>query len=128
VRIQPAEDDARSRVVNVTDQGRLTVAKAFPAWRKAQARTASTIGADGAAGARVGAAEIEPGHFEEIRPLYHRISLGLGRHRLANRLHVDPGRNAPTTGRLRSPGPLGGSSNKRSCSAHRITADRSKSS
>ena len=52
VRIQPAEDDARSRVVNVTDQGRLSVAKAFPAWRKAQARTAATIGSDGAAALR----------------------------------------------------------------------------
>jgi DNA-binding MarR family transcriptional regulator len=49
VRIQPAEKDARSRVVAVTDQGRAAVVKAFPAWRRAQDRTAAAIGSASAA-------------------------------------------------------------------------------
>jgi len=52
VEIKPAEDDARSRIVTVTDQGRVTVASAFPAWRKAQDATAAAIGANGAAALR----------------------------------------------------------------------------
>jgi DNA-binding MarR family transcriptional regulator len=49
VRIQPAEKDARSRVVAVTDQGRAAVVNAFPAWRRAQNRAAAAIGSAGAA-------------------------------------------------------------------------------
>ena len=49
VRIQPAEKDARSRVVAVTDQGRAAVVKAFPAWHRAQDRTAAAIGSASAA-------------------------------------------------------------------------------
>jgi len=52
VKIRPAEDDARSRVVAVTDKGRAVVAKAFPAWRKSQDITAATIGSDGASALR----------------------------------------------------------------------------
>jgi len=52
VKIRPAEDDARSRVVAVTDKGRAVVAKAFPAWRKSQDITAAAIGSDGASALR----------------------------------------------------------------------------
>jgi DNA-binding MarR family transcriptional regulator len=52
VKIRPAEDDARSRVVTVTDKGRAVVARAFPAWRKAQDSTAAAIGSDGASALR----------------------------------------------------------------------------
>ena len=52
VKIEPAEDDARSRIVTVTDQGRAAVAQASPAWRKAQDATAAAIGSDGAAALR----------------------------------------------------------------------------
>jgi DNA-binding MarR family transcriptional regulator len=52
VKIRPAEDDARSRVVAVTDKGRTVVAKAFPGWRKSQDITAAAIGSDGASALR----------------------------------------------------------------------------
>jgi DNA-binding MarR family transcriptional regulator len=49
VEIRPDADDARSRIVSVTDKGRAVVAAAFPAWRKAQDTAAAAIGSDGAA-------------------------------------------------------------------------------
>ena len=52
VKIEPDEDDARSRIVSVTDAGRETVAQALGAWRKAQDATAAAIGLDGAAALR----------------------------------------------------------------------------
>ena len=52
VKIQPAEEDAPSRVVTVTDKGRAVVAEAFPAWRKAQGLITEAIGADGASALR----------------------------------------------------------------------------
>ena len=52
VKIQRAEEDARSRVVTVTDEGRGVVAEAFPAWRKAQDLITEVIGADGASALR----------------------------------------------------------------------------
>jgi len=52
VKIEPGEDDARSRIVTVTDQGRVAVEKAFPGWRKVQDATAGAIGSDGAAALR----------------------------------------------------------------------------
>ena len=52
VKIEPAEEDARSRIVTVTDKGRAVAAGAFPAWRKAQQMTASAIGSDGASALR----------------------------------------------------------------------------
>ena len=52
VKIQPAEKDARSRVVTVTDKGRVVVAEAFPAWRKAQNSLTEAIGVDGASALR----------------------------------------------------------------------------
>jgi DNA-binding MarR family transcriptional regulator len=39
IKTEPAEDDARSRIVSVTDAARETVAQAFRGWRKAQAAT-----------------------------------------------------------------------------------------
>jgi DNA-binding MarR family transcriptional regulator len=48
VEIQPAEADARSRVVTVTNKGRAVIAEAFPAWRKTQSLITEAIGADGA--------------------------------------------------------------------------------
>jgi DNA-binding MarR family transcriptional regulator len=47
VKIQPDQDDARSRVVTVTDKGRAAASGALPAWRKAQDATASAIGRNG---------------------------------------------------------------------------------
>jgi DNA-binding MarR family transcriptional regulator len=52
VQIQPAEKDARSRVVTVTDKGRAVVTEAFPAWRKAQDFITKAIGANGASALR----------------------------------------------------------------------------
>ena len=52
VQIQPAEKDARSRVVTVTDKGRAVVTAAFPAWRKAQGLITQGIGANGASALR----------------------------------------------------------------------------
>ena len=52
VEIEPAEDDARSRIVTVTERGRATVEKAFSGWRKAQEATAAAIGSPGAAALR----------------------------------------------------------------------------
>lgn len=52
VKIQPGEDDARSRVVTVTDEGRAVVAAAFPVWRKAQSLMTEAIGSDGASALR----------------------------------------------------------------------------
>jgi DNA-binding MarR family transcriptional regulator len=52
VKCQPAEKDARSRIVTVTEEGRAIVARAFPAWRRAQDITAAAIGAGGAAALR----------------------------------------------------------------------------
>ena len=52
VKIQPAEEDARSRVVTVTDEGRAVVLEAFPAWSKAQSLVTEAIGADGASALR----------------------------------------------------------------------------
>lgn len=46
VKIEPGEDDARSRIVTVTDAGRATLARAFPGWRKAQEATATAVGSD----------------------------------------------------------------------------------
>jgi DNA-binding MarR family transcriptional regulator len=46
VKIEPGEDDARSRIVTVTDVGRATLARSFPGWRKAQEATAAAIGSD----------------------------------------------------------------------------------
>lgn len=50
IKIEPDEDDARSRIVGVTDAGCEAVGRAFPGWRKAQDATAAAIGSDGAAG------------------------------------------------------------------------------
>jgi DNA-binding MarR family transcriptional regulator len=52
VQIQTGEEDARSRVVTVTDNGRSVVAEAFPAWRKAQGFITEAIGTDGASALR----------------------------------------------------------------------------
>lgn len=52
IKTEPAEDDARSRIVSVTDAARETVARAFRGWRKAQAATAAAIGSDGTAALR----------------------------------------------------------------------------
>ena len=52
VKIQPGEEDARSRVVTVTEEGRAVVAAAFPAWRKAQSLMTEAIGSDGASALR----------------------------------------------------------------------------
>jgi DNA-binding MarR family transcriptional regulator len=52
VQIQPAEEDARSRVVTVMDKGRAVVVAAFPAWRKAQGLITGAIGADDASALR----------------------------------------------------------------------------
>ena len=52
VQIRPAVEDARSRVLTVTDKGRAVVAEAFPAWRKAQDLITEAIGADGASALR----------------------------------------------------------------------------
>lgn len=41
------DDDARSRIVAITPKGRAAIAAALPAWRKAQAAAAATIGAAG---------------------------------------------------------------------------------
>ena len=52
VKTQPAEEDARSRVVTVTNKGRAVAARAFPAWRKAQGLITEAIGSDGASALR----------------------------------------------------------------------------
>jgi DNA-binding MarR family transcriptional regulator len=52
VEIRPAEADARSRIVTVTDKGRDVAARAFPAWRKAQELVATAIGSDGVSALR----------------------------------------------------------------------------
>ena len=52
VKIQPDEEDARSRVVTVTDKGRAVVEQAFPAWRRVQGLLTEAIGADGASALR----------------------------------------------------------------------------
>jgi DNA-binding MarR family transcriptional regulator len=39
-----AGDDARSRIVAITPKGRRLVARAFPAWRKAQSAVSTSIG------------------------------------------------------------------------------------
>ena len=52
VKIQPGEQDARSRVVTVTAKGRAVVARAFRAWRKAQDITAAAIGSSGGSALR----------------------------------------------------------------------------
>jgi DNA-binding MarR family transcriptional regulator len=52
VQIQLDAEDARSRVVTVTEKGRAAVAQAFPAWRKAQGLITEAIGADGASALR----------------------------------------------------------------------------
>jgi DNA-binding MarR family transcriptional regulator len=46
VKIEPGEDDARSRIITVTDAGRATLAKAFPGWHKAQEATAAAVGSN----------------------------------------------------------------------------------
>jgi DNA-binding MarR family transcriptional regulator len=45
VKIRPG-DDARSRIVTLLPKGKSTVARSFPAWRKAQSMVAASIGAD----------------------------------------------------------------------------------
>jgi DNA-binding MarR family transcriptional regulator len=52
VKIQPGEEDARSRVVTVTAKGRAVVTRAFRAWRKAQDITTAAIGSGGASALR----------------------------------------------------------------------------
>ena len=52
VKIRPGEEDARSRVVTVSEKGRAVVAAAFPAWRKAQSLMTEAIGANGASALR----------------------------------------------------------------------------
>jgi DNA-binding MarR family transcriptional regulator len=52
VKIEPAKQDARSRLVTVTDQGRAVLAPAFPAWRKAQDITTAAIGSGAASALR----------------------------------------------------------------------------
>lgn len=43
VRIRPGED-ARARIVSITDAGRRTIAAALPAWRQAQSALTASIG------------------------------------------------------------------------------------
>jgi hypothetical protein len=53
---------------------------------------------------RVGAAEIELGHFDEPRLVDDRVVRGLARHRRSNPFQVDPRRDTPSAGGLRQPG------------------------
>ena len=48
IEIAGAADDARSRIVTVTPQGRAMLAAALPAWRKAQSAAQTAIGGAGA--------------------------------------------------------------------------------
>jgi DNA-binding MarR family transcriptional regulator len=48
IEIAGAADDARSRIVTVTPQGRTILADALPAWRKAQSAAQAAIGGAGA--------------------------------------------------------------------------------
>jgi DNA-binding MarR family transcriptional regulator len=45
-------DDARSRIVTITPKGKSTLARAFPAWRKAQSALTASIGSQQADGLR----------------------------------------------------------------------------
>ena len=57
-----------------------------------QRRKAGEIGVDRGSQrqTRVGAIQVHSRHIGEICPLYHRVGSGFGRHRLTDRLQVDP--------------------------------------
>jgi DNA-binding MarR family transcriptional regulator len=49
VDIRADKDDARARIITTAPKGRAVIAAALPAWRKAQAAAAASIGAAGVA-------------------------------------------------------------------------------